>query len=116
MRTLHHEPFEPEAVAWELDGTRALSDANGALPWIIFARDRAIFQREFPQWDIEIRRMAMPVRYLLSGGVSSRWSAPGWSFELFKALEQVATARTTLLDMFATIVLTRRHEWAGGAA
>ena len=108
MRVVNHEPFDPDARTWEFDAARPLSDANGALPWIIFERDRAVFQREFPQWDVEVRRPGMPFRYVLSGGVASRVSAPAWSFPLVTRIEQFLTDRTRRLDMFATIVLTRR--------
>ena len=45
---LHHEPFEPETPSWDLPTSGPLSGANDALPWIIFARDRAKFEQEFP--------------------------------------------------------------------
>jgi hypothetical protein len=110
MRRLHHEPFEPDATSWELDGRSPLSDANGALPWIVFERDRATFAAEFPLWSVEIRRTAMPFRYLLSGGVSSRLSAPAFSFEFFRSVERMVASCTRACDMFATIVLTRRED------
>src|SRR5262245_49503778 len=47
---LHHEPFHPEASTWEFSSTGPLSGANGALPWILFERDREIFEREFRCW------------------------------------------------------------------
>src|SRR5262249_4673893 len=49
---LHHEPFRPGAAEWEFPEAGPLSGANGALPWIMFARDRAVFEREFPSWKI----------------------------------------------------------------
>jgi len=39
----HHEPFHPDAQQWSFDTTGPLSGANGALPWIVFWRDRALF-------------------------------------------------------------------------
>lgn len=108
MRIVAHEPFDPDADAWGFDGRRPLSDSNGALPWIMFERDRALFRREFPEWDIDISRPGMPFAYLLSGGVSSRLSAPGWSFPFFRYIDHFVTNRTRRLDMFATIILTRR--------
>ncbi|HEY0514880.1 MAG TPA: class I SAM-dependent methyltransferase, partial [Thermoanaerobaculia bacterium] len=45
---LHHEPFDPAATEWELAGGGPLSAANGALPWILFQRDRERFEREAP--------------------------------------------------------------------
>src|SRR5215469_1188213 len=57
---LHHEPFRPDAAEWEFPSTGPLSGANGALPWIVFERDRTTFQREFPQWKIERVEKIMP--------------------------------------------------------
>lgn len=117
MRIVKHEPFDPHAEAWGFDGDRPLSDSNGALPWIMFERDRALFCREFPEWDIEISRRGMPFGYLLSGGVSSRISAPGWSFPFFQYLDKLVADRTRRLDMFATIILTRRvHQDVAGTS
>src|SRR5262245_21554245 len=43
---LHHEPFIPDAASWEFPDAGPLSGANGALPWILFVRDREQFERE----------------------------------------------------------------------
>ena len=104
---LHHEPFEPEAPAWELPPRGPLSGANDALPWIIFARDRLKFEQEFPQWRIELIRPIMPFRYLLSGGVSLRSLTPCWTFELWRHMENVLSRWNNQLAMFAQIVLRR---------
>jgi SAM-dependent methyltransferase len=73
---LHHEPFVPDAVHWEFSEAGPLSAANGALPWVVFARDRTQFERELPGLAIERIRPFMPFRYLLSGGVSLRSLMP----------------------------------------
>jgi len=105
---LHHEPFQPETLWWELPNTGPLSGANGALPWIIFARDRLKFEQEFPQWRIELIKSIMPFCYLLSGGVSLRGLAPGWSFEFWRQIENAFDRWSNQLGMFAQIVLRRR--------
>ena len=104
---LHHEPFQPETSSWELPSTGPLTCANGALPWIIFARDRVKFEQEFPQWRIELIKPMMPFRYLLSGGVSLRALAPGWSFGLWRQIENALGRWSNGLAMFAQIVLRR---------
>jgi hypothetical protein len=104
---LHHEPFQPETPSWELPSTGPLSGANDALPWIIFARDRIKFEQEFPQWQIEMIKPFMPFRYLLSGGVSLRGLAPGWSFGMWRHLENLISRWSNQLAMFAQIVLRR---------
>jgi hypothetical protein len=103
----HYEPFDPEALCWEFPNHGPLSGANDALPWIMFARDRVKFEREFPNWRIEVIKPIMPFRYLLSGGVSLRTLAPAWSFGLWKWLEDAFGRWENQLAMFAQIVL--RH-------
>jgi SAM-dependent methyltransferase len=105
---LHHEPFEPDARSWELSTYGPLSGANDALPWIIFTRDRQKFEQEFPQWRIETIKPIMPFRYLVSGGVSLRSFTPGWSFELWRRMENVLGCWSNQLAMFAFVVLRRQ--------
>ena len=104
----HHEPFRPGAADWSFPPAGPLSGANGALPWIVFARDRAGFEREFPMWQIEKIEPMMPLLYLLSGGVSMRSLMPAWSFRLWTAVEQGLAGFRWQLGMFALIVLRRR--------
>ena len=105
---VHHEPFNPEAREWEFPTSGPLSGANGALPHILFARDRAQFEREFPMWQIRTIEPMMPFRYLLSGGVSMRSLMPGWSFNWWRGLEKLLHPVMGELAMFAHIVLQKR--------
>jgi SAM-dependent methyltransferase len=102
---LHHEPFDPDAAFWELAGSGPLSSANDALPWIIFARDRTRFEQEFSRWQIELVQPIMPFCYLVSGGLSMRGLAPGWTFGLWKRIENTLSRWNNQLAMFAHIVL-----------
>jgi SAM-dependent methyltransferase len=76
-KNFHHERFDSQAK-WELDSREAgslqetgpLSHGNGALPWIIFSRDRRIFENEFPSLRIIRMHNHTPLRYLLSGGLT----------------------------------------------
>jgi SAM-dependent methyltransferase len=105
---LHHEPFLPDAASWTIPSSGPLSGANGALPWIMFARDRDRFQERLPAWAIASIRIDLPFRYLLSGGVSLRSVMPGWSFGAWRWLEQRLDPWMGTLGTFAKIVLTRR--------
>lgn len=105
---LHHEPFLPEAKQWEFPNSGPLSGANGALPHIVFARDRIQFEREFPMWQIHKIEPMMPFCYLVSGGVSSRSLMPGWSFTLWRGLENLLHPAINNLAMFAQILLIRQ--------
>ena len=103
----HHEPFRPDAEDWAFAESGPLSGANGALPWIVFERDRDRFSTEFEEWRIESVRPGMPVTYLLSGGVSLRSLMPGWTFSGWRGVERALQPWMNRLAMFATIVLRR---------
>ena len=105
---LHHEPFNPEAEEWEFPASGPLSGANGALPYIIFVRDRPQFEREFPMWEIKTIKPMMPFCYLVAGGISMRSLMPGWSFKCWCALEDMLRPVMNNLAMFAYIVLQKK--------
>jgi len=104
---LHHEPFRPEAQKWEFPSTGPLSGANGALPWMLFERDRVQFAREFPTWAVRKTEVQMPFRYVLSGGVSMRSLTPQRSFRLWRGFERALQPWMRHLGMFAIITLER---------
>ena len=106
---LHHEPFQPEAKQWEFPNSGPLSGANGALPYIVFARDRIQFEREFPMWQIQRITPMMPFCYLVSGGVSMRSLMPGWTFKSWRAVENSLSPFINKLAMFACIVLQKQE-------
>lgn len=101
---LHHEPFLPDS-GWELPPAGPLSGANGALPWIVFERDRALFSQQFDEWKVVRVTPLMPVAYLLSGGVSLRSLAPGWWYRAVRQFER--WAGEPHWSMFAKIELAR---------
>lgn len=106
--TMHHEPFDPFVLDWFLDSSEPLSSANGALPWIIFERDRNKFIRMFPEWEITHLQLLTPFNYLLSGGVSLRSFMPGWSHKFWVRFETLLDPCMDKWAMFAKIILTKR--------
>jgi hypothetical protein len=105
---LHHEPFDPAAKDWTFPLAGPLSGANGALPWIVFERDRKDFEAQFHEFEIRAVRPLMPFRYLVSGGVSMRQLMPEASFPLWRRLESWLSRWPGHWSMFALIHLTRR--------
>ncbi|OAI07103.1 class I SAM-dependent methyltransferase [Methylomonas methanica] len=101
---LHPEPFSIES-GWEIPNDGPLSGANGALPWIVFERDRKTFESDFPQWRINVIELMMPSVYLLSGGVSMRSFLPAWIYRPLRTLERYFGE--TRYAMFAFIELER---------
>ncbi|MDP8983088.1 MAG: class I SAM-dependent methyltransferase [Acidobacteriota bacterium] len=107
---LHHEPFLPDSTDWSIPLKGPLSGANGALPWIIFERDREQFAASFPQLKVELIRPFMPFRYLVSGGVSLRTLMPGAMFPFWKSLESAMANHMRTWAMFALIVISKPEQ------
>ena len=105
----HHEPFQPEIVEWDFPSSGPMSGANGALPWIVFQRDRHKFEAEFPEWEIQTIKLLMPFSYLISGGVSMRSLAPGWSYPIVRGFENLIGRWNRSLAMFALIILKKQE-------
>ena len=103
----HHEPFQPEAVSWSFPASGPLSGANGALPWILFERDRSKFLQQFPQFTIEQVRPFLPFRYLVSGGVGLRSLMPGFTHAAWASLERALQSHMPRLAMFAFVSLRK---------
>ena len=105
----HHEGFDPKG-GWLLSKTGPLSQANGAIPWIIFVRDRAVFEREFPRLRVVSLRNHTPMRYLISGGLTLRQLLPGFAYPVVMAMEFLLSPANNLLGMFMTIIIEKSSD------
>lgn len=102
----HHEDFDTQS-GWKAQGKRRMTDANGALPWIIFVRDNKKFRKEFPRLQIRSIRPHTPVRYLVSGGLSGPQLLPTFTYPILVLLEKLIIPLRPHLCMFATIELVK---------
>ena len=107
-RQLHHEPFDLDVKEWKLPTRGPLSQANSALPWIIFEKDREKFENEFPQFHIQEIFLNFPFCYLLSGGVSFRASIPGNMYNVIRKIENLSQPWMDSLAMFARVILKHK--------
>lgn len=110
----HPEPLRPDATEWGFPSSGPLSGANIAIPWMIFERDRTAFLTRFPEFAIRQITPFMPFAYLVSGGVSLRSLAPGWSYGLLRSLEGLLAPWNDRLAMFALIDVERLPRRAAG--
>lgn len=102
----HHEPFNPKGE-WTIPSTGPLSGANGALPWILFNRDRDKFCEDFPELTIKEIKYHTPLRYLLSGGVSMKSLVPSFCFGFLSAIDKILVALSKQTAMFQLIILEK---------
>lgn len=104
---LHHERFDPTAN-WQIKGTGRMSNANTALPWIIFVRDRNMFEEKFPNLKILKLSPHTPLAYLISGGLTKYQFLPNFTYPLIKFLEYIISPLNSFLGMFATIEIQKK--------
>lgn len=107
FKNFHHEIFDTSA-GWEIDKTGPLSDANGALAWIIFQRDRKLFESEFKNLKITSISFHTPFRYIFSGGLTYRQLLPAFMYGLVNFLEVCLCPFNKWLGMFETIILEKQ--------
>lgn len=105
-RNFHHEPFDPSG-SWSIPESGPMSGANGALPWIVFERDKDILNTRFPEFEIEILRNHTPLRYLLSGGVAYKSLVPAFSFGFFTLVDRILAGISPGFSMFTSIVVRK---------
>lgn len=105
----HFEDFDPKG-SWTLKSQKALSEANGALPWIIFFRDRKKFEELFPNLRINKITPHTPIRYLVSGGLAYRQFLSSRMYPAIKNLEKLVAPFNKYIGMFYTIEIEKRTE------
>jgi SAM-dependent methyltransferase len=76
FRHFHHEPYQDTRQEWSFAQHDSMLDSNQALAWIVFARDRARFERRYPALAIETLAFMPWLTYFVSGGVTARYLIP----------------------------------------
>ena len=102
----HHEPFDPSGP-WHFEGDSPLSSSNGAIPWIVFCRDRAIFEKKFPSLKVLRIKLHTPFRYIISGGFSIGQLLPSFTFNTISYIENFLSPLNRYIAMFQTIEIVK---------
>ena len=107
FKHIHHEQFDEKKDSWQVDGVGRLADANLAMPWLIFGRDREKFLTKYPDLEILQINKHTPFRMFLSGGLSYRQFVPSSSFKFFTNIEKMLSPLHNILGSFMTIVIKK---------
>ena len=107
FKHIHDEQFDENQEKWIVDGEGRLADANIAMPWIIFIRDREKFLTKYPDLEILQINKHTPFRWFLSGGLSYRQFVPSASFGFFTKIEKLLSPFDNILCSFMTIVVKK---------
>jgi len=105
-RNFHHEPFDTKA-GWKISVEGPLSGANGALPWIVFIRDKSRFQKQFPNLKIESVIYQNPLLYLLSGGLTYRQLLPDFTYSFIRFLDNLLPVISKQFSMFMKLTIVK---------
>ncbi len=107
-QNLHHEPFDPNRKEWQiLDSKGPLSDANGAIPWIVFKRDIQLFHQKYPHLRLKSFTYHTPYKYLLSGGLSKPSLIPNFAYGLIDFIELLSRPFNVFNALFNTIIVEK---------
>lgn len=109
-KNFHHENFIPEKADWKVEGDGPLNCANGAMPWIVFNRDKKIFLQKFPCLEIEQYYTHTAFSYLLSGGFTCPQLIPDMFIKPLFLLDVLLCRLCGHLGMFLFIKLKKRCE------
>lgn len=103
------ERFDMSEVSWG-DHRRAhvSTDANQALSYLIFQRDREQWQNEFPELELLATVPHTHVSYLATGGLNFRQLVPAGIAASLIRLEDRWQALDATLGLLQTIVVRRR--------
>lgn len=107
-KNFHHEPYD-QAAKWKFKTTGPLSGANGALPWIVFIRDRKLFMKKYPQFKINKVEAHTPFKYLLSGGFSHNQLLPDFCYPLILFVEKILSPFNNQLGLFYIIKIVKKN-------
>ena len=105
-KTFHHEPFDTRG-SWSIPSAGPLSGANGALPWIVFIRDKEKFSESFSEFNLESIHFINPLTYLISGGVSRKQFLPDLMIPVIDWLDIQLPRISKHLSMFMVITIRK---------
>lgn len=103
----HYEYFDDQIEDWVNGSSGRMTNANLALPWIIFFRDRARFEREFPLLKMNPVRYHTFLSYVVTGGMTYRAFLPSFVGPLIDGIEWLASPFMEKLGIAMTIDLVK---------
>ena len=102
------EVFDKRISDWERPNAGPMTDANQALSYIVYIRDKERFRGLFPELDIvHVQPLSNWLRYLLSGGLNFRQLVPDWTARPLQLTERTISPLAGTLALHYVIVLRK---------
>jgi len=105
------EFFDKQQLAWETGqcSNQYMTGANQALSYIIFNRDKKIFEERFPELEIVYCSVLNNyIRYLVSGGVNFKQLMPDFLEGLLKVFEKLLKPFNKVFGLHHLIVIRKK--------
>ena len=107
-RLFRTEGFDKEFPSWETPVAGPMNGANQALSYIIFTRDRAVFEEKHPALKIVHQELCPNyLRYLVSGGLNFRQLCPDWASGMVSLIEWILKPLNRWLALHQVVVLQK---------
>lgn len=104
----HSEGFDKEYPSWQAPSTGPMSGANQALSYIVFVRDRALFESSHPSLRlVHLQLVGNYLRYLASGGLNFRQLLPDLMTAPLRWVEWALWPCNRLLALHHVVVLKK---------
>jgi SAM-dependent methyltransferase len=109
FRHFHPEPYDDRARGWSFDQSDSMLDANQALTWIVFVRDRERLHQRHPDLELERAEYLPWLSYLVSGGVTRRNLVPDRLVPLVRAADRWLAPTEPLMALHWHLTLRKRR-------
>ncbi|MGC8915618.1 methyltransferase domain-containing protein [Thermogutta sp.] len=105
-RLFASEGFDKRQEKWSTPGAGVMANANQALAFVVFFRDRAEFVSRYPQLEfVHWEPLTNWLRYLLSGGCNFKQVVPGVLVPVLRFAEKLVAPLRQLLALHMVVVL-----------
>jgi SAM-dependent methyltransferase len=108
FRHFHHEPYADACLEWSFAQRDSMMDSNQALAWMVFARDRCRFDRQYPALLIEKIAFMPWLTYFVSGGVTARYLIPKFMNGLLVGTERLLRPLEPLFSLHWHICVRKK--------
>jgi SAM-dependent methyltransferase len=107
-RLFSSEGYDKAFPSWKTPQDGPMRGANQALSYVVFVRDRGLFESRFPELQI-VHQYLMPnyLKYLLSGGLNFRQLWPDAGIPLLRVFQWLLIPLGRILSLHHIIVIKK---------
>ncbi len=103
------ETFDMTQKEWSNEALGFMNGANQALSYIVFKRDKEIFEKRYPNLEIVLQKpMNNYMRYLFSGGLNFRQVLPSFFSPIIMLFEGIFYPINSLFALHHIIVIRKK--------